>query len=421
MVRPLFRLSLVFVVATAFFLLLLGRRERPGVRIERGLPGRGAEHAAGLHPIFRDGKWGYVDNHGEVVITPQFDWAVDFVENRAGVAIWGKWEKIGFIRPDGSWTKLLPAEAYASGHFSEGRAWFIQWGLRGCIDGDGNVRVPPRYHDAQEYSGGLARVGRRISARGRGRDRAEEWRYGYVDLGGDEVLPLQYADAGPFVDGLARTKRPGMPGYEFIDRTGAVVFSLPRTETGSELTLSDVTDFKDGRASASYSRSTGLKPKMFARLLDVRGGRVGPDLPEIVPEPFSEGLAYVLDVHRKVGFIDLEGRFVVRPIFDDAGDFREGRCRVQVGSKWEYIDRKGLVVAKPAGEGTIWNDADDFMGGLARVHVGGKMSEGTAHTASWWEGGTWYYIDGAGAIVTVCRHDGTRLIEPPLGMEHRGE
>jgi hypothetical protein len=144
-------------------------------------------------------------------------------------------------------------------------------------------------------------------------------------------------------------------------------------------------------------------------------------LTDILAEAFSEGLALVLRVDQKVGFVDREGRFAIPPVFDLAGKFREGRCRVLVGDAWEYIDRKGVVVAKPAQEGTIWNDAEDFVGAIARVHVAGKMSEATAHTDYWWEGGTWYYIDHAGVVVTVCRPDGTRLIEPPLGREHRRE
>jgi WG containing repeat len=418
MTRQLLRLSVVFVVAVALLFLLLARREGSAGGTERGIAGHGPAKVAALHPVFRDGLWGYADNHGEVVIEPQFDWAMDFFEDRAAVGIWGRWEKAGFIRPDGSWAILLPAEAYPSGQFSEGRAWFAQTGLRGCIDADGNVLIPPRYHDAQEYSGGLARVGRRIAARGPGP--SEEWVYGYVDLSGDELLPLQYASAGPFVDGLARTNRRGMSGYEFIDGTGAAVFSLARSETGPGPMLCDVTDFTDGRAFASYSSGKGHELKWVARLLDVHGARVGPELPDILPEPFSEGLAHVLRVDQKVGFVDTEGRFAVPAIFDDAGKFREGRCRVQVGGAWQYIDRKGVVVAKPAEVGTIWNDAEDFVGGLARVHVGGKMSEATAHTACWWEGGKWYYIDHAGTIVTVCREDGKRLIEPPLGRELRG-
>jgi hypothetical protein len=264
----------------------------------------------------------------------------------------------------------------------------------------------------------LARVGNRIAKPGRGP--SDDRLYGYVDASGNEVLPLQYAGAGPFVNGLARTTRPGSSSYEFIDRTGAIVFSLPRSTAGAGSTLSDVTDFSDGRAFASYWRDNGLQLKWFARLLDVHGAHVGPELPGILPERFSEGFAHVLRVDQKVGFVDTDGRLAVAPLFDDAGMFREGRCRVKLGIAWEYIDRAGVVVARPAEEGTVWNDAEDFVSGLARVHAGGNMNEGTAHTARWWEGGTWYYIDRSGSVVTVCRKDETRLIEPPLGKERSG-
>ena len=170
------------------------------------------------HPIYREGLWGYVDNEGRVVVKPRFNWASDFSEGRAAVAIW-KTEQCGFIRPDGSWAKLLPRGAVIGWPFSESRAWYREGQLFGCIDADGNVRIPPRYDDAQQFSEGLARVGRCVAPGRRPRPNGDSgWRYGYVDRSGREVIPLQFSTAGGFRDGLALTWRPGSWDRDYIDR-----------------------------------------------------------------------------------------------------------------------------------------------------------------------------------------------------------
>lgn len=69
--------------------------------------------------IIQNDQWGYIDSRGNVVITPQFEFAGDFFEGYAAIK---KDDKYGYIDETGS-IQIQPKffEAYS---FSEGLACF---------------------------------------------------------------------------------------------------------------------------------------------------------------------------------------------------------------------------------------------------------------------------------------------------------
>jgi len=78
----------------------------------------------------------------------------------------------------------------------------------------------------------------------------------------------------------------------------------------------------------------------------------------------------------KFGYIDEDGKMVINPMFEEAGDFSEGLAAVCQGhrcysstseQKWGYIDKSGKMVITPQFE---YGRA--FHEGLAGVSVGGK-------------------------------------------------
>ena len=75
----------------------------------------------------------------------------------------------------------------------------------------------------------------------------------------------------------------------------------------------------------------------------------------------------------KWGYIDQNGRYVIEPQFDDAGDFHDGLAKVRIGGKsngkWGYIDRGGIFVIQPQ-----YFDVHDFSEGKASVRE--KIAEG---------------------------------------------
>lgn len=70
---------------------------------------------------------------------------------------------------------------------------------------------------------------------------------------------------------------------------------------------------------------------------------------------------------KKYGFIDKTGRFVIEPIFDEAGCFHEGLAYVKKGDRYSYIDKSGKIVMEPSVDNCI--GCGSFHEGLASIRV----------------------------------------------------
>jgi hypothetical protein len=79
---------------------------------------------------------------------------------------------------------------------------------------------------------------------------------------------------------------------------------------------------------------------------------------------YSEGLAPFESGSGKWGFIDKAGAVAIKSRFDWALSFSENRALVQVGEKWGFIDRTGAIVIEPQ-----FAEAGGFAEGLARVQL----------------------------------------------------
>src|SRR5277367_3546343 len=86
--------------------------------------------SANLLPVKVAGKWGYINDKGQLVINPQFDYAQPFFEGRAVVCI-GK-----------------PCDSFAKPGDSR----------YGYIGTTGKIIVTPQYQEASSFSEGLAAV-----------------------------------------------------------------------------------------------------------------------------------------------------------------------------------------------------------------------------------------------------------------------
>lgn len=84
---------------------------------------------------------------------------------------------------------------------------------------------------------------------------------------------------------------------------------------------------------------------------------------------FSEGLARV-KVKGKFGYIDCNGKMVIKPQFDEAHNFSEGLACVKINGKFGYIDKTGTVIVNPQYNKVYF--FSDFSEGLACVEVNEK-------------------------------------------------
>ena len=81
---------------------------------------------------------------------------------------------------------------------------------------------------------------------------------------------------------------------------------------------------------------------------------------------FHEGLARFC-LNDKYGFINKEGKETVKAKYDNLGDFHEGLAWFWVNDKYGFINKEGKEVVKAK-----YDDVGDFHEGLARFRLNGK-------------------------------------------------
>lgn len=155
-----------------------------------------------LYPIFvRQGrsktrfKVGYINQRGEVVIDPIFDYATRFYEGLAAVEVRNRW---GVINASGEFAIQPQSRGWC--RFRDGLASISVKGKWGIIDRSGKFVLKPKYDYLESF-----REGRAVFRLG-GFQQSRTWRYGYLDKNGAEAIPAVFHNAYGFSEGLAAAK-----------------------------------------------------------------------------------------------------------------------------------------------------------------------------------------------------------------------
>ena len=298
-----------------------------------------------LLPIKVDGKYGYINENGEVVIEPKYDYASEFSRGLADIKIGGKY---GYINKEGA--IVVEPKYDVACVFDEDIAMIKDDGKYGYINRKGMIVVEPKYDDADyEFSEGLARI-------------EVDGKYGYINRKGNIVVEPKYDAAKPFSEGMAAV---GIGEYlvekwGYINKYGGIVV---------ELNYDDANEFSEGFASVAIGRFSKAK-----------WGFINKDGEEVIKpqtrftdaKDFSEGLAAVRRSYYYGGghgWIDKEGNYVIEPQFENARSFSEGLAAVEIGeypnNKWGYINKDGEMVIEP-----MYDEVTNFSHGLAVVSIG---------------------------------------------------
>jgi DNA-binding transcriptional regulator/RsmH inhibitor MraZ len=326
----------------------------------------------------RNGKYGYIDRTGKIVIPAKFEYAGYFSEGLAIVAIGGKY---GYIDRTGK--IVIPAKLESARYFSEGLA-IVEIGEKyGYIDRTGKIVIPAKFESANDFSEGLAGV-------------LVGNRYGYIDKTGKIVIPAEFERASYFSEGLAIVEIGEKYGY--IDRTGKIVIPAK---------FESANDFSEGLAGVTINSCYSTNPCYI--FIDRNGNIVADrvkkdkDNTDKVISQFDErakqvsGMVWVLDEQNRIGYADKQGRLVIPPKYDwlpifpdDRHDFHDGLARVCLNNKCGYIDRTGKVVIPLKFD----DAAAKFSDGLAWVVINKRLG----------------YIDRTGTVKIPARfgHSGIR-------------
>jgi hypothetical protein len=294
------------------------------------------QDTGGLYRRIVNGKAGFMDRAGKMVIQPQFDDAQDFSEGLAAVRVGNR---SGYIDKTGK-LAITPQFDFAGIFQHQRAAVCLSSGRCGFIDTNGKYLSNPTYEFTGPFSGGGSDAVAPFHADGSP--------FGYVDRSGKIAIAPAFEGIlpGGFAEGLAPVRSGGKWGY--IDIKG---------KWGIEPQFESAAGFSSGLAPVEVGGRTGY--------IDNRG-RFAINPQYDAGREFYEGYA-AIRTQGKWGFIDTKGNPAIGAAYPDVGHFSDGLALALTPDGWGYIDRTGKLVV--AGQ---FETADSFLGGLARVTIAGK-------------------------------------------------
>ncbi|WP_214626563.1 WG repeat-containing protein [Paenibacillus agaridevorans] len=152
-------------------------------------------YSEGLSLVEINRKCGYLNKEGDVVISAQWANAQMFFDGIAVVI--NDSFKSGCIDVNGN--VRVPLKYKHIGNMRSNRALFQRGKTYGFLDSDGNEIIPNKYKNVDEFSDGLAPV-------------IEKDRWGYINLNGDYVIEPKFDFALRFFKGFARVTYKGRQG-----------------------------------------------------------------------------------------------------------------------------------------------------------------------------------------------------------------
>lgn len=165
------------------------------------------EYREGVKSICVDGKYGFQNEFGKIVIQPIYDAVGVFNEGLVTVTINGK---DGFINHEG---KLVIPAIYDFAHFfSEGRAAVAKNGKYGFIDPKGNVVIDLIYDNVGDFfdPNGFASV-------------KKNGKEGLIDRFGNIIMPIEYEYAGSTQNGVAHIFNKNQEIEVYNDRSYRII------------------------------------------------------------------------------------------------------------------------------------------------------------------------------------------------------
>ncbi|MFY9311272.1 MAG: WG repeat-containing protein [Bacteroidia bacterium] len=316
-----------------------------------------------LFGVRENGKWGFADSTGKVMIPCTYEWVEEFAE---GVAECGLSGKAGFVNKTGK--LIIPCIYDQVEPFYHGLAIVQQNGKSGVINKIGKTVVPFEYDEISEFSEGLAAV-------------LKQDKYGYIDESGRQIIPLKFTKAADFSEGLAAVELNGKSGY--INSTGDVVIpcKFDWVEKFSNAIAKVRIDKKFGIINKAglflipceYDFIGEFSEDAFLVVNDNKYGFTDKDGNLFIPLDydyngtymatfkFKNGVA-VAEKNKKQGLINKAGKYVTPKDFARIEPFSEGLAAAKKKEKWGYIDEK-MKVQVPYN----FSAANEFISGMAKV------------------------------------------------------
>lgn len=113
----------------------------------------------------------------------------------------------------------------------------------------------------------------------------------------------------------------------------------------------------------------------------------------------------------KWGYVDGDGKVVIKHDYKEVSAFIDGRAKVRKGDKWGYINALGKEVIK-----IQYSEMRTWEGNYCKVAIGGKIEDGMLTS-----GGKWGYINRNGDVVLKCEYDEIGAYKDGLAHIKKGD
>lgn len=262
--------------------------DKTGNTVSAGWKDYGVEYSEGVLQVQdENGKWGYVDTNGDIVLEPQWDSSSEFYD---GLAAAEKDGLYGYINTTGEFV-IPPQWDYAGAFDDSGLGYIVKNKERGYIDENGNIVISPQFDGCEgSFSEDLQAVSR-------------NGKWGFIDKSGKFVIAPKYESAGNFVQGVAAVKIDDE--WKYINKNEETVFegiSLASTFSEGYAVFKDkgygLLD-KDGNIilDSKYHMCTAVKNGLtlvqeggLLHIYDVSNVVVDDNMPNIHKENINESL-----------------------------------------------------------------------------------------------------------------------------------
>ena len=165
----------------------------------------GAAPAAQPVPFEKDGKWGYEDVRGTIVIPPRFAVANPFTPEGIAAVV----DEKGWCYIDTEGKPVIRPFVFDNGpdYFKENVARFVDGGKFGFFDRCGRVVIPARFDFAAPFSEGLAAVCAGCKAIPQGEHTVRKGgKWGFIDHSGRLAIPARFDEARQFKNGKTEVR-----------------------------------------------------------------------------------------------------------------------------------------------------------------------------------------------------------------------
>ncbi|HLV43072.1 MAG TPA: WG repeat-containing protein [Brumimicrobium sp.] len=292
-----------------------------------------------LFQFIKNGKYGFMNEEGVVMIAPTFEYAGQF---KNGLAVVIKNEKYGYINKNGE--LLIDYQFEEALDFDQGRAIVEVDDQYGLIDVSGNYILHPKFKDIGSFSEGLTYV-------------QNKYGYQYYTLDGSVAFSSVYDEAFSFNNGIAQVKQGDRKGY--IGTDGSFLSSVT---TGNLRHFNDSIFVHEFRDSMNLMHANGhyLFEESFDKIGVLVNNRaivekdgvygyingIGKLMIPLKYIPFSNYMQFaqfennhvILKKGQKYAMMDNLGKSVLPAIFDGIGVFGE-LIPITKGKGWGYSNQ----------------------------------------------------------------------------------